>query len=165
MFKKTLFHIKSTMNKREIYQAVKRNGEPGRYYFLSTGTCVPNQTIKGQKGESNPNFNVNKYSVVPRPENRAASQRVALVKDGDGLLPVRQSFTTRDVIELGNSMGLKIAASAASQFYRAYNSLEEVCVSLEKLMMKFPGRDIVSFSNLNKQIIMRSTKTGHVDTE
>lgn len=53
-------------SRQEIFRAGTREN-PGRYYFVQSRKIVPGQI---KNGVDNPDFNINKYRVVPKPDRR-----------------------------------------------------------------------------------------------
>jgi hypothetical protein len=97
--------------RRKVYRAGS-DAAPGRYYFLDDRKIVPRQVIKGV---TNPDFDLTKYLVVPKPAPKSASTRAPPV-DYSKIRAEAPSISKRihieDINMIATKQGWKLSARA-----------------------------------------------------
>lgn len=120
-------------NRTKIYRAT---GNPGRYYFLHTRKIVPGQILRG--GASNPNFPIEKYEVVPKPDRRQAVRNNVVIdyskiKESDPVVSKHLYVTDINMIATKHGWKLSARANKALQAWgKSVNELSDILASYKE---------------------------------
>lgn len=97
-------------SRRKVYRA-GTDSAPGRYYFLDDRKIVPRQVIKGV---TNPDFDLSKYIVVPKPAPKSATRGppVDYSKIREAAPSISKRIHIEDINMIATKQGWKLSARA-----------------------------------------------------